>query len=217
MNPTPQSWRAFVSALSVALVVILSGAGLPPLRAADPLRVVLLVDSSANRATMLTEFRAGLRSFIENIPDDVEVALISTGGQLRVRLAPTSDKTKMQKAASTFASDGGANSLLDTLLESDKRFLKPAGDRRQLFVILTTDQPLLGEPPVYAYNTFVKDFLRRRGRAHGIVIRGTNSGLISTIVENLTGNTDGTYQVMVVGNSPAGRMKDIAEQVAAQQ
>ena len=107
--------------------------------------------------------------------------------------------------------------MLDTLLESDKRFLKPAGNRRHLFVVLTTDQPLLGEPPVYAYNAFVKDFMLRRGRAHGIVIRGTNSGLISQVVDNLTSNTDGIFQVMVVSNSLASRMKEIAEQVAAQQ
>jgi hypothetical protein len=209
--------RPVLTFFAAVLVLCLTGAFSATVRAADPLRVVLLVDSSANMATMLTEFRAGLRSFIQNIPDDVEVALISTGGQLRVRLAPTSDKVRMQEAASKFASDGGANSLLDTLLESDKRFLKPAGDRRHLFVVLTTDQPLLGEPPVYAYNAFVKDFVLRRGRAHGIVIRGTNSGLISQVVENLTSNTDGIFQVMVVSNSLAGRMKEIAEQVAAQQ
>ncbi len=208
--------RMFVTVLA-ALVLLLSPVASSQIHAADPLRVVLIVDSSTNMASMLTEFRAGLHSFIQNIPDDVEVGLISTGGQLRIRLAPTSDKAKMEQAVSRFASDGGANSLLDTLLESDKRFLKPATDRRPIFVLLTTDQPLLGDPPLYAYNNFVKDFLQRRGRAHGIVIRGTNSGLISQVVENLTGNTDGLYQILVVGNSLAERMKQVAEQVAAQQ
>lgn len=209
--------RFVLTSLAAVLVLCQAGMFSATVLAADPLRVVLLVDSSATMATMLTEFRAGLKSFIENIPDNVEVALISTGGQLRVRLAPTSDKERMREAASKFASDGGANSLLDTLIESDKRFLRPASDRRHLFVVLTTDQPLLGEPPVYAYNAFMKDFMQRRGRAHGIVIRGTNSGLISQVVENLTLNTDGIFQVMVVSNSLAGRMKEIAEQVAAQQ
>ena len=211
------SRRTALAALAAVITGGLTGALSVTLHAADPLRVVLLVDSSTNMATMLTEFRAGLHSFFDNIPDNVEVALISTGGQLRVRLAPTLDKATMQQAASRFASDGGANSLLDTLLESDKRFLKPASDRRHLFVVLTTDQPLLGDPPVYAYNAFMRDFVQRRGRAHGIVIRGTNSGLISQIVENLTQNTDGIFQVMVVGNSLADRMKEIAEQIAAQQ
>ena len=92
--------RPVQTACAAVLVLCLLGVCSATVRAADPLRVVLLVDSSTNMATMLTEFRAGLRSFIENIPDDVEVALISTGGQLRVRLAPTSDKVRMQEAAS---------------------------------------------------------------------------------------------------------------------
>jgi hypothetical protein len=199
--------------LASCLVVLLA----VPLRAADPLRVVLLVDSSTNMSTMLTEFRAGLTAFIEAIPDDVEVAFISTGGQLRVRVPPTTDRQRLLDAAARFASDGGANSFLDTLLESDRRFLKPAANRRPLFVVLTTDQPALGEPPISRYNDFMRDFVRRRGRAHGVVIRSTQMGLASEILENLTTNTDGLYDILAVGNSLPTRMKAIAAEVAAEQ
>jgi len=186
-------------------------------RAADPLRVVLLVDSSTNMSTMLTEFRAGLTAFIEALPDDVEVAFISTGGQLRVRVPPTTDKLRLLDAAGRFSSDGGANSFLETLLESDRRFLKSAPDRRGLFVVMTTDQPTLGEQPINRYNDFMRDFVRRRGRAHGVVIRTARMGLASEILENMTTNTDGLYDVLAVGNSLPTRMKAIAAEVAAQQ
>lgn len=185
--------------------------------AADPLRVVLLVDSSSTMAPMLTEFRAGLSAFIEAVPDDVEVVFVSTGGQLRLRVPATTDKVKLRDAVSHFSSDGGANSLIDTLLESDRRFLKPARDRRGLFVIVTTDQPSIGEPPVYRYNDFVKDFVQRRGRAHAVVIRNTQMGFTSQITENITANTDGLYTVMAVPNSLATRMRAIAAEVAAEQ
>lgn len=186
-------------------------------RAVDPLRVVLIVDSSTNMATMLTEFRAGLHSFVDTIPGDVEVTLISTGGQLRVRLAPTFDKALMHAAASRFAADGGANSFLDTLLEANQRFIRPASDRRPIVIVLTTDQPSLGEPRIDAYNAFVETFLQRRGRAHGVVISGVNSGVVSRVLENLTNNTDGVMTTMAVPNSLATRMKELGEQVAAQQ
>src|SRR6478735_1248760 len=106
------AWFPLLCAISVAAVLVM------PLHAADPIRVVLLVDSSTNMSTMITNFRAGLTAFLEAIPDDVEVALISTGGQLRVRVPPTTDRQRLLEAAGRFASDGGANSLLDTLLES---------------------------------------------------------------------------------------------------
>ncbi|HUR34261.1 MAG TPA: VWA domain-containing protein [Vicinamibacterales bacterium] len=209
--------RWLLPSISGLLALWSAGSLVVPLGAADPLRVVLLVDSSSTMATMLTEFRAGLLSFIDNIPDDVEVALISTGGQLRIRLAPTSDKQRMREAASRFASDGGGNSFLDTMLESDKRFLRPARDRRHLFVVLTTDQPTLGEASIYAYNDFLQSFMQRRGRAHAVIIRGSNSGLASQVLENLTKNTDGLFTIMTVPNSLAMRMREVAEQVAAQQ
>jgi hypothetical protein len=198
---------------------MLSLAGAVPARvsAADPLRVVLLVDSSNSMATMLTEFRAGMNAFIDELPDDVEVALISTGGQFRMRLAPTSDRQRLREAAGRFASDGGANSFLETMLESDRRILKPATNRRPLFVVVTTDAPSLGEPPLYAYNEFVRDFVRRRGRAHAVVIRGVQSGLASEVLANLTTNTDGIFATMAVANSLPTRMRAIAAEVRAEQ
>ncbi len=205
---------ARIGALFLLGLLALLGADL---RAADPLRVVVIVDSSTNMAPMLTEFRAGLHSFVDTIPDDVEVVLVSTGGQLRVRLAPTSDKALMHAAASRFASDGGANAFLDTLLESDKRFLRPASDRRPVVIVLTTDQPALSEARIDDYNAFLDSFLQRRGRAHGVVIRGVNSGIVSRVVENLTKNTDGVMTTMAVPNSLATRMRELGEQVAAQQ
>lgn len=211
--------RRWLFALSVVAVLgVVSGIGAVHLRAADPLRVVLLVDSSTNMATMLTEFRAGLHSFIDTVPEDVEIAIISTGGQLRIRVPPTLDRQRLHDAASRFSSDGGANSFLDTLIESDQRFLKAAADRRGAFAIVTTDPPAIGDPPLYRYNRFVEDFLRRRGRAHAVVIRNAtqNTGMASAILENLTSNTDGIFTVMAVANSLATRMKEMGEQVAAQ-
>lgn len=206
--------------MTIRSIVLLVLVGLlfrvEPVRAADPLRVLLLVDSSANMATMLTDFRAGLNSFIDGLPESVEVTLISTGGQLRIRVPPTTDREKLKKGVSLFASDGGANSLLDTLLESDKRFLK-APDRRPLIVALSTDQQQRGEPRIDDYNSFMREFVRRGGRAHALVVRGTYMGLASEILENLTTNTDGLFTVMAVANALPAKMREIAEQVAAQE
>jgi hypothetical protein len=89
-----------------------------------PMRIVLLVDSSAAIAPQLLHIRAGLKAFLEALPGDHEIALISTGGQLRIRAQPTAEREKVRAAAASFASDGGANAFLDSLIESDRRFLK---------------------------------------------------------------------------------------------
>ena len=208
--------RALVSVLIASLLAV------HPARAqfgvpGGQMRIVLLVDSSNSVSPMLIQFRAALNGFLDTLPGEPEIAFISTGGQLRVRVPPTSDRLVLHQAANRFASDGGANSLLETLLESDARFLRPRRDRRPMFVVLTTDQPAFGGPPIERYNNFMKDFVQRRGRAHGVVIRSAQIGLASEILDNLTSNTDGMYDVIAISNSLPTRMRAIAAEVAAQQ
>src|SRR5262249_23444948 len=145
-----------------------------------------------------------------------EVALITTGGQIRIRVAPTTDREQLHKAINSFAADGGGNSFLDTMLEADKRFLVNAGERRPVFVIMMTDGTMgRNDVRVDQYNDWIGRFLRRGGRAHGIVIRGVASGITTEILMNLTNNTGGFYDSLAVANALADRMKVMATMVAA--
>lgn len=202
----------------LAFVVGLTGSPTSAQRGPGPMRIVLIVDSSGGVSPMLTPFRAALTGFLDVLPGQPEMAIISTGGQLRIRAAPTSDRSKLYAAASSFSADGGGNMLLDTLLEADRRFLRPVTDRRSVVVILTTDG---GTTPVDvridAYNKFMDDFQKRGGRAHAIVIRGVNSGVVSQITENITQNTGGYYETVTVATAIPRLMKTLAEHVAADQ
>ena len=104
-----------------------------------PLRIVLLVDSSTAIGPLINSFRAALNAFVDAIPDEHEITFISTGGQIRVRTRPTTDRQSMQMEIARFASDGGANAFLDTLIEADRRFLKTAPGQWPVIVIVTTD------------------------------------------------------------------------------
>jgi uncharacterized protein YegL len=207
------SKRIRASALVAALLVF------PALVAAQrgpgPVRIVLLVDSSTTVSTMVPQFRAGLNAFLDALPGDPEIALISTGGQIRIRVPLTTDRDRLHKAANAFTADGGANSFLDTLLEADKRFLQRGDRYRPVFVILMTDATeVRGDARLDQYNRWVSDFLQRGGRAHGIVVRGVNSGVTTAILENLTSNTNGFYDSLNVPNPLAERMRALASIVA---
>ena len=183
-----------------------------------PLRIVLLVDASSEVSSMINPFRAGLKVFLDGVPETCEVAIITTGGQIRVRAQPTNDMDKLHKAAGTFAQDGGANAFLDTMLESDQRFLKKATERRHVFVILTTDNGAQrGEPRIDDYNKFMNDFLRRGGLAYGVVVHTGGGGMSSTsdIIENLTKNTNGTYDAINAPTAVPDKMKAIATLLSA--
>jgi hypothetical protein len=208
--------RRRLACLLAALSIAAATAGDPTLLAqtVGPLRVVLLVDSSSTMSSMLIEFRAGLAAFVDTMPESAEVALISTGGQLRIRVPPGSDRERLRKAVATFASDGGANSFLDTLLESDRRFMKPAFGRRQVFVVLTTDEPSRSDPPVEEYNAFMRDFRSRGGRAYGVIVGRNAMGIASEILQNLTRNTGGMTRSVVVPNAVPELMREVGVEVA---
>jgi Mg-chelatase subunit ChlD len=183
------------------------------------MRIVLLVDSSATITPMITDFRAGLAAFLDTLPGDPEIAVISTGSQMRVRVQPTTDRVKLRAAASSFSSDGGGNSLLDSLLEADQRLLKNV-ERRSIFVILTSDGGGVGTVTparINVYNKWVDDFIARGGRAHAVVVGSVNRGVTTQIAQNLAHNTGGFYESIVIGNAIPKLMITMAEYVAADQ
>ena len=183
-----------------------------------PMRIVILVDSSTGIAPYITHFRAALQNFLDLMPGDPEMMLISTGGQMRIRTQPTTDRESLKEAVSVFASDGGGNAFLDSLLEADRRFLKPAKDKRPVFVMLMTDGGrTLGNQRIEEYNRFVQDFLNRGGRAHGIVIHGTNTGVTTDILSNFTENTNGFFDSLIIANGLPGRISALVDLVAVDQ
>jgi hypothetical protein len=187
-------------------------------RPGGPMRIVLLVDSSAAVESMLTPFRAGLNGFLTDLQGEPEVTIISTGGQLRVRIPPTTDRDKLHVAAAQFASDGGGNAFVDAMLEADKRFLKSAPDKRPVFVVLVTDSgDSTGGARIDAYNRFVNDFKSRGGRAHAIVVKGPRSGIATQIAENLTDNTGGFFATVAIANAVPRTMKTLVERLAVDQ
>jgi hypothetical protein len=180
-----------------------------------PMRIVLLIDSSTSMAPMVNSFRAALNVFLDALPIEHEVTFITTGGQIRVRTPPTTDRTRLKKEAGLLASAGGANAFLDTLLEADKRFLKTASGQWPVFVIVTTDKGELNrESNLDNYNKFMNDFLARGGSAHGVILVGPQVGLVTDIVLNLVDNVGGTKASINTDSSLPERMKGIATRLA---
>jgi von Willebrand factor type A domain len=180
------------------------------------MRIMLLVDSSDGSRNMVNEFRAGLNAFVDALPEDAEVTIISTGRNLRIRVPVTTDRAKLHAAVNGYTYDGGGNTFLETMLEADERFMKKATDKSHVIVILTTDNgESRYEPRYYAYNNFMNDFLRRGGLAHAIVVRGENTGPVTELVDNLVSNTGGVVETFRLPTVVAARMKALGARLTA--
>jgi hypothetical protein len=198
--------------------IIENGAKREVLRAtlgSEPMRIVLLVDSSTTVGPMMNNFRTALNAFIDELPEIEEVAFISSGGQIRVRTPPSTDRSRLRAEVARFASEGGANAFLDTMLEADKRFLKPVPAQWPAFVIVTTDNGEgRREPNIDDYNKFMNDFLGRGGAAHAVIVQGKQSGTVTDIVANLVDNTGGIRYTIVADSNLPARLREIANRLA---
>jgi len=180
-----------------------------------PLRIVLMIDSSTAMAAMMNQFRASLNAFVDMLPPEHEISFITTGGQIRVRTTPSADREKLKYEIARFASEGGANAFLDTMIEADRRFLKTAPAQWPVLVIVTTDNgETRREPDLRAYNLFMNDFLGRGGTAHAIVLSGKQTGPVTDLAQNLVQNTGGSYVSIVVDSGLPERMKNLALRLA---
>ena len=181
-----------------------------------PLRIVLLVDSSTAVGPIINSFRAALNAFVDSIPDEHEITFISTGGQIRVRTQPTADRQSMQAEIARFASDGGANAFLDTMIEADRRFLKTAPGQWPVIVIVTTDNgETRREMPIDDYNKFMNDFVSRGGAAHAVIVRGKQIGPVTDLTQNLVENVAGLYGAINTEVTLPERVRAIAERLVA--
>jgi len=184
--------------------------------AKDPMRIALMLDTSDAAAPALTHLRAGVLAFLDALPPEDEVILITTGRQVRVRLQPTTDRRKLKDTANALFADGGGTVLMDGLLEMDDRFFKKADDRWPVFVIFTSDGT---EASAGAREKeFMKWSTALGGRGitvHAFVYKTPKGSQMPDIVaENLTQNTGGRYDNMNTTTALPEKMKALGEQLA---
>lgn len=178
-----------------------------------PMRIVLLCDSSTTMGPMINAYRVALNRFVDLLPPEFEVAFVSSGGQIRVRTQPSTDREKLRAEIARFAPEGGANAFLETLIEADQRLLKNSGEKWPVFAIVAADTDNQREPDVVRYNNFMNNFLSRGGSAHALMFAGKRVGAISDVAQNLVENTNGFYMPIVVDSAMPGHLETMARRL----
>ena len=184
--------------------------------AKDPMRIALMLDTSDAAAPALTHMRTGVANFLDALPPEDEVILITTGRQMRVRVPPSSDRKKLKETAAGLFTDGAGTVLMDGLLEIDDRFFKKADDRWPVFVIFTSDGTESSTGAREKEFTKWSPMLGPRGiTVHAFVMKTPRgSGMPEIVAENLTKNTGGRYDVMNTTTALPEKMKALGEQLA---
>jgi Mg-chelatase subunit ChlD len=201
--------------ISIA-VAVLAALGLPAPSAAAPMRVALLVDTSASTSTALPQIREGLVAFLDALPAEHEVLLVTTGRRAQVRIQPTQDRARLKASAKGLLSDNGPTPLIDALREIDQRFMRKAADRVPVFVIVTGDgSESSSETDDKTFRQWVTDIGGRGVSVSAVVLKTSGSGIPEAVARSLVDATGGHYTVMSNGSGFPAALVKLAGELAA--
>ena len=189
-----------------------------------PMRVALLVDTSNSAVSVVQQIRGALRAFFDAIDPQHEIVLITTGGMLRVRVPPTTDREKLKAESDRLFTDG-ANVLLTAVVESYNRFLR-SGEFYPILAVITLGDLGSGTyPDNRQLDRLGKDIRANTGTVLGAILRlhrvagagGFDSGSSSEdhsldvdICHTLAKATDGSCMEIMT----AAALEDATKQLA---
>ena len=111
-----------------------------------PMKLTVLVDNGLGSGAYLAELRSGLRNFFNEIPDEVELSLLTLAPQPRWVVRPTTELEKLIKGVDLVAPDGATAKFFDGLSEAAGRFDKEKGRYFPVIVMVASDVGNLDAP-----------------------------------------------------------------------
>ena len=185
-------------------------------KAADPMRILMLVDNGRSAQPFIQEIRSGIVAFADAIPAQHELGLVTFGNTPVVRQEPSTDRTKLKQIARTLTT-GGTTVLVGSVHEMYDRFLRNASDRWPVLVVITSDGTEgSGEFYPEKFAAVGRDMQAKDVVAHAIVLVSSRGDALQVqITRALTEGTGGTYGSTASGGDLLTRLAAMAQNIVA--
>ena len=180
------------------------------------LKVALLVDNSDAAGDSLNPLRNGLRTFLETLPEQHELAFLTIGGQARLLEDFTTDREALlDRAAGVFVDRGSGALFVDGLMETwNRRFSDD--DPWPVFVAVIYDGTEASNSVQDRELNELADALRQRGATVHVVIITRRGGAIQTNVSLfLTEATGGSYEAISAATALPDILGNLATAIGA--
>jgi hypothetical protein len=190
-----------------------------------PMKLTLMIDNGPANSTALANLRTAVKNFIEAIPADVSMEILTIAPQPRWLEKMTTDHEKLLKAVDRLSPDTGAGLFFDALVEAgnrvDKEKAKDKNDSVPVFVMLASD---VGRNS----SALDRDFMRLQQQVlqHGITIHfivlntggervGSVAGALQTQVGlALTKLSHGRYESIAAATRLTTLLPELAGQIS---
>ena len=184
----------------------------------DPMRIAILVDNSQTPLEPLPQIRRGLQQFVNALPPNHELMLVTTGGQMNVRVQPTRDYLEIQEAIGeiNYMRSMG-NALIGSVHEVYDRYMRTVERRYPMIVIVSTDgQDMSQRISDKSVNEMLQGLTRTGVMVNAILLTSTGTSLIRNVTLEMLKRTGGAYESATVATALPARMKVMAGTIAQQ-
>ena len=191
--------RRLAIALTIVALAIAAASHAASQGGRHPMRIALIVDTSAATASVLQLLRPAVIALVDAVPADADLLLVSAGRRAQVRVPPTTDHARIKSSVQGLVADGGPTPLIDALLEIDDRFMKKAADRWPVYVIITGDGSESSRTEGDVFSNWLTTLAARHVSGHAVVIK-TGNGLPESIARAVTQAAPGHFETVSGGN-----------------
>jgi hypothetical protein len=184
----------------------------------DPMRIVIVVDNSQTPLEPLPQIRRGLQQFVNELPAHHELMLVTTGGQMNIRVQPTRDYLEILEAAGeiNFLRSSG-NALIGSVQEIYDRYLRTVERRYPMFVIISTDGPDFSQRITdKSVNELLNGLTRTRVLVNAVMLTSTGTSFIRNVTLEMIKRTGGAYESATIATALPARLKVMAGRIAQQ-
>lgn len=189
----------------------------------DPMRIVVLVDNSQIPIVDPLPFiRRGLQEFLNALPPNHELMLVTTGAQLNIRVEPTRDYlTVLQSALSIQVMRNAGNALISSVEEVYARYLRGVERRFPMLVIVATEgRDMSPRVTNQSANTLLRQLTNSGVRVNAVLLSPTGytpdpGSLVAAFTLEMTKRTGGAFESASAVSAPA-KLKTLAGRIAQQ-
>ncbi len=187
-------------------------------QAGDPMRIAIIVDNSQTPLEPLPQIRRGLQQFVNALPPNHELMLVTTGGQMTVRVQPTRDYLEVQEAIGEISSmRSTGNALIGSVQEVYDRYLRAVERRFPMMVIVSTDgQEMSQRVTDKSVNQMLQGLTKSGVLVNAVLLTSTGSSLIRNITLEMIKRTGGAYESATIATALPARLKVMAGKIAQQ-
>jgi hypothetical protein len=192
-----------------------------------PMKLTVLVDNGTRSSDYLVSLREGLREFFFELPDGVEVSLLTTAPQPRWIVRPTTDRQQLVNAIGLIAPDSAAGQFFEALTEAGTRIERDKSDHFPVIMMITSDIGSSGHAVKESdYERLQKQMLARGGTVHIVLIASGAQALTlgdvrgrvqTTIGTGLTKLTGGRYESIAAPSRLPNLLAEFSRQIADSQ